>query len=87
MKRERKVMINHSSISCKSDMEESVMFCPELSLDPPPPGKPNSGTHTPEGVTSLMAKTLVRTFRSLAYLSHAFTGRAGGGVVSSGGGI
>lgn len=37
MKRERKVMINHSSISCKSDMEESVMFCPELFLDPPPP--------------------------------------------------
>lgn len=37
MKRERKVMINHSSISRKSDMEESVMFCPELSLDPPRP--------------------------------------------------
>lgn len=47
MKRERNVMINHSSISCKSDMEESVMFCPELSLDPtPPPVSPTQGpTH------------------------------------------
>lgn len=46
MKRERKVMINHSSISRKSDMEESVMFCPELSLDPPRPPPVSSHAFT-----------------------------------------